>query len=266
MSDLSTIIQDINDHRSFDNDERINILDVVQLFDKIDKKVRELNEDDPNSGIKAKDFFPESFYENANIGLDYIHFKPSLDGEHELQLALSWINFNWEIIPDILIIENFKVEIEVVGQNFYAELFTNFDLEGYQFLAKVELPNLVLKANLNTPPQFRPSPLNLLKRFNALPDNHHPLDEKTELTSFLILANPKGYRYVLDFAINHIPLGTHITLDTQIQIGVTDGIMDGSFFGEFIMEIPIGRLNMNHEQAPNHNGKYPFVKVVSLFT
>lgn len=235
MADISEIINSIKLGETFTLSKRITISTILDLLDTIDAEVRALTGDDNSSAIKAVDYFPSNFLKNTDIGLNYLSFDPAKEGnDTSIKFELSWENFNWEIIPEIITIDNFSVEVEVTGKLFFARLYTNLELEGYTLLTTVDFPTLLLNAKLlQTPLEDRPSPLALLKRFNAIPFQNEKELKDTRLTSFSIIANPKFKRFVLDLSIKQIPLGSHIRLNTQMQLGYTSGIMDGSLFGNF---------------------------------
>lgn len=239
MKTLSDIIKALVNKESIIIDERITISDIFRLLDTIDTEIRGLTGGEDSDSLGSKGYFPPTFFENVDIGLDYFEFTPGDDGiGRRIQFTLSWDNANWTIIPDVFTIEGFSVRVDVLDSLFNGELKGLVELEGYEFIADIQLPDLVMRASLNTPPDNRPSPLALLQRFSTLPSNQlTSLPTDTQLSSFEILANPGAKRFFLHFEIDQLPLGSHISLDTQIQLGYTHGIIDAAFWANFLIDI-----------------------------
>lgn len=245
MSDISSLLTSLVNKQEIIIEDRITLQNIDELLETIDKEIRGFGGSDENEGMKAVDYFPDSFFKNVDIGLDYFEFNPGFEGQPSLIIfTISWENANLTIIPDIFSIQNFSITVEVSGTEFYPELNGVLELEDYQFMANVKLPDLLMEARLSTPPDSQPSPLALLQRFSALPNNDPQtanIPAEAKLSKFNLIANPRARRYFLDFKISNLPLGSHAQVDTEIQLAYTAGTIAASFFVDFEIDFGGGK-------------------------
>lgn len=217
--------------------EDIELRKLPELFGFVDDLLTEAGIED---GTAIADAFPEGWVPAADLRLDYVELHRKTDtAPAGFAGELSWNDAALTVVPDVLTVENIVVSIEVLGGTVAIQLSGTLEIEGYHLLATVGLPGLYLEARLmnSSPEADRPSPFQLLERFQAAPGPaptdpaHHP-----QLDGLLIMARPNIGRVLFQLGLKQLTLGP-VTMDLRTELSYTAGDVGGSLWADFLIDI-----------------------------
>lgn len=230
IDNLKKAIQDIG------NEKKFTLTDLNAFFKAVE----------PVFGITPKEgdnflsgaFPPEVLSILEDITIAVPMFNPESAGApSRIKILITCNNGTapWAIIPDVFVIEQISLSVELIGQSFSAVLYGTIDIEGIPLMVEADFPSMFVKAEMV---DDNPNAANiLLNRFNAGPVSSGKMDGLI-LTQLFLLGDPRNKKAVMQLGIGGIGVGPG-TLAVQGGLNYTGkpgSQISGSFWGDYRIE------------------------------
>lgn len=193
------------------------------------------------NSIGLTDLLPVSLASLQHIFIQSLSFSPpSATDLYHLSFTLAMENEVWEVIPNLLIVENIAVKIDIYGPIVTANLYGTLAIKDLEFDVAIELPSGYLSAQLKT--NYDADGKAIASTASAKGAFDHfklphigKANEYPKLDAFKILASPRARQMSLSMAMSNINIGP---MDMALQLaldyaGHPKGHLTGSFWGAF---------------------------------
>lgn len=225
-NDIQSIIDKIN------NKKGLGLKDLSELFKAVETFFGiQTSQGDILSGLFPKDVL--DILESITVAVPV--FNSGSDGSpRNIKCIIKCENSGsgWSVIPDVFVIDQISLTIEIVEQSISAVLNGNLELEGIPLMVEADFPSMFVKAEMI---DENPDAANkLLKKFNAAPSANKDLKGLT-LTQLFLLADPANRKAVIRLGLGGIELGPGV-LALQGALNYTgkpSSQITGYFWGEY---------------------------------
>ncbi|MCB9285186.1 MAG: hypothetical protein H6563_14005 [Lewinellaceae bacterium] len=222
---------------NINNQSSLDVNKLLPLFKALQSGfgIQPAQEDDILSGI----FPPEVLAILEGITVQVPVYNDGSNGSvKQIKIVITCENSTspWAIIPEVFVVEQISVSIEVIETAISATLYGTLYIEGIPLVVEADFPSMFVKAEMLTD-DHKDSANKLLKRFQAGPISSGQLEGLT-LTQLFLLGDPRNKKAVIRLGLGGIKIGPG-TLALQGSLDYTGkpgSQVTGAFWGEYVID------------------------------